>query len=199
MQQPIKHAALIINTGGKSQFPHSSLRWHHHEFGSSVALSFAGCILTYVSSASMRTLICAVRSPGMAEEVDSAPDILIIHLGGNSLCRGGRDRLSFLREIKRDLATCFIMFPSTRLVFSHILPRLNWRGQRARTGYGVEKGRRWINSKVAGFLAGRQMRCIRHRNICLSHLCRDGVHLSREGNQLLLGNLREALREELQS
>jgi len=128
-----------------------------------------------------------------------APDILIIHLGGNSLCRSGRDRLSFLREIKRDLATCFTMFPSTRLVFSHILPRLNWRGQRGRTGYGVEKSRRWINSKVAGFLAGRQMRCIRHRNICLSHLCRDGVHLSREGNQLLLGNLREALRVELQS
>ncbi|XDV26044.1 hypothetical protein PO909_029848 [Leuciscus waleckii] len=128
-----------------------------------------------------------------------APDILIIHLGGNSLCQEGRDRLGFLREITRDLGTCFEMFPSTRFVFSHILPRLYWRGQTGRSGYGVERGRRWINGKVAGFLAERQMRCIRQRNNCTSHRCRDGVHLSTEGNQLLLSNLREALRVELQS
>lgn len=128
-----------------------------------------------------------------------APDFLIIHLGGNSLCREGRDRVDFLREIKRDLAKCFKMFPRTRFVFSHILPRLSWRGQTGRTGYGIERSRRWINGKVSGFLAERQMRCIHHRNICLSHLSCDGVHLSPEGNQLLLSNIRDALQVELRS
>ncbi len=122
------------------------------------------------------------------------PDILVIHLGGNSM-----DRVGFLREIKRDLGKCFLMFPSTKLVFSHILPRLSWRGQTGRTGYGLERSRRWINGKVSAFLAERQMRCIHHRNICLSHLSSDGVHLSPEGNQLLLVNLREALQVELRS
>lgn len=128
-----------------------------------------------------------------------APDILIIHLGGNSLLREGRNRLGFLRDMMRDLTKCFQLFPCTRIVFSHILPRQIWRGQTGRTGYGVERGRRWINKKVSDFLAERGMRTIGHQNICLSHLCRDGVHLNPEGNQLLLGNLREALQVELQS
>lgn len=125
------------------------------------------------------------------------PYIIVVHLGGDSLCREGRDRLGFLREMKRDLSECFRLFPGARVVFSEILPRLRWEGQRARTGYGVERSRRWINGKVSGFLAATQMRCVCHRNISLLHLCRDGVHLSPEGNQRLLINLREALQEEL--
>lgn len=124
-----------------------------------------------------------------------APDLIVVHLGGDSLCREGRDRLGFLREMKRDLSECFRLFPGARLLFSEILPRLRWRGQRSRTG--VERSRRWINGKVSGFLAETQMRRIRHTNIGLLHLCRDGVHLSPEGNQRLLSNLREALQEEL--
>lgn len=126
-----------------------------------------------------------------------APDILIIHLGGNSLCREGRNRLDFLREMKTDLAEVFRMLPRTRLLFSFILPRLNWQGQTAKSAYGIEWSRQWLNSAIAGFLAERQMRCVRHSNINLSHLSRDGVHLSPEGNERLLRNLREALQVEL--
>jgi len=125
------------------------------------------------------------------------PDIIIIHLGGNSLCRVGRNRLHFLREMKSDLTEILQMFPRTRLLFSGILPRLNWRGQTGRTGYGIERSRRWINGAMSGFLGEKQMRCIHHKNINLFHLCRDGVHLGPEGNQLLLSNLREALQVEL--
>ncbi|KAK2860271.1 hypothetical protein Q7C36_004437 [Tachysurus vachellii] len=96
-----------------------------------------------------------------------APDILVIHFGGNSLCREGRNHLDILREIKTDLAEVL------------------------RSAYGIERSRRWLNSTVAGFLAERQMHC--HSNIDLSHLSRDGVHLSPEGNELLLSNLREGL------
>ncbi|KAK9977071.1 hypothetical protein ABG768_018892, partial [Culter alburnus] len=88
--------------------------------------------------------------------------------------------------MKTDLAEVFRMLPRTRLLFSFILPRLNWRGQTARSAYGIERSRRWLNSAIAGFLAERQMRCVRHSNIDLSHLSRDGDHLSPEGNELLL-------------
>ncbi|KAK9977141.1 hypothetical protein ABG768_018962 [Culter alburnus] len=54
-----------------------------------------------------------------------APDILIIHLGGNSVCWEGRNRLDFLREMQTDLAEVFRMLPRTRLLFSSILPRQN--------------------------------------------------------------------------
>ncbi|KAK9976529.1 hypothetical protein ABG768_021734 [Culter alburnus] len=88
--------------------------------------------------------------------------------------------------MKTDLAKVFRMLPRTRLLFSFILPQLNWRGQTARTAYGVKWSRQWLNGVMAGFLAKRQMHCIRHSNIDLSHLIRDGVHLSPEGNKLLL-------------
>ncbi|KAK2905468.1 hypothetical protein Q8A67_007267 [Cirrhinus molitorella] len=122
-----------------------------------------------------------------------APDILIIHLGGNSLCCEGHNRLDFLQEMKTDLAEVLRMLPRTRLLFSFILPYLNLRGQTARTAYGVKRSRQWFNGAMSFFLAERQMRCIHHSNIDLSHLTRDKVHLSPEGNELLLSNFREAL------
>ncbi|KAL1277157.1 hypothetical protein QQF64_023830 [Cirrhinus molitorella] len=125
------------------------------------------------------------------------PEILVVHLGGSSLCLEGRNRLDILREIKADLTRVFEMFPRTRVLFSDILPRLKWRGQTGRTAYGIERSRRWLNGAVSGFLSDRNMRCIWHGNIGLTHLIKDGVHLGPEGNQLFLNNLREALQVEL--
>lgn len=126
-----------------------------------------------------------------------APDILVIHLGGNSLCREGCKRRDLLRQMKADLEEVFRMFPRTRVLFSDILPRLSWRGQTGRTAYGVDRARRWLNGAISGFLSERQMLCVRHPNIGLPHLSRDGVHLSPEGNELLLSNIRESLQVEL--
>ncbi|MGL4763542.1 MAG: hypothetical protein ACRC2N_00650, partial [Aeromonas sp.] len=93
----------------------------------------------------------------------------------------------------------FRMFPGTKVLFSFILPRRNWRGQSARSTYGVERSRRWVNGSMAGFLAERRMRCIRHYNIDPSHLIADGVHLSPGGNELFMRNLKEALQAELRT
>ncbi|KAL0170896.1 hypothetical protein M9458_035492, partial [Cirrhinus mrigala] len=120
-----------------------------------------------------------------------APDLLVIHLGGNSLCSEGRNRVDLLQLMMADMAEIFWMFPHTKILFSDILPRQNWRGQQARSSYGIEKSRRWLNSAIG-------MSCIYHRNIGLAHLIEDGVHLNSEGNELLLENFREALRSELQ-
>ncbi|XP_039508240.1 eukaryotic translation initiation factor 4E family member 2 related sequence 1 isoform X2 [Pimephales promelas] len=139
-------------------------------------------------------LLPALRS--LSASSSRAPDVVLLHLGGDSLLHEGRNRLGFLRLITRDLSECFRMFPGTRFLFSEILPRLRWRGQTGKS-YGVERGRRWVNGRVCRFLAERQMRRVRHRNIGLIHLCGDGVHLSPEGNQRLMSNLRDALQEEL--
>ncbi|ROL50896.1 hypothetical protein DPX16_3530 [Anabarilius grahami] len=89
-----------------------------------------------------------------------APDILVIHLGGNSVCREGRNRLDFLREMKTDLAEVLRLLPRTRLLFSSILPRLNWRGQIARSAYGIERSRRWLNKRDCR-LPGRETDALR--------------------------------------
>ncbi|RXN03334.1 NYNRIN-like isoform X2 [Labeo rohita] len=56
-----------------------------------------------------------------------APDILVIHLGVNSLCRDGQNHLDFFQEVKADLARVLKMLPTTRILFSDILPHLNYR------------------------------------------------------------------------
>ncbi|KAL1261376.1 hypothetical protein QQF64_006641 [Cirrhinus molitorella] len=126
-----------------------------------------------------------------------APDILIIHLGGNSLCREGRNRLDFLREMKTDLAEVLGSFPEPASLFPLFCPRLHGEGRLLGPAYGSNGAGGGSTVAISGSLAERQMRCIRHSNIDLSHLTRDGVHLSPEGNELLLSNLREALEVEL--
>lgn len=127
----------------------------------------------------------------------AAPDLLLIHLGGNSLCSEGRNRVDLLQQMKADMAEISWMFPHTRVLFSDILPRSNWRGQIGRTAYGIERSRRWLNGAMSGFMSERGMGCVYHRNIRLAHLIKDGVHLNSEGNELFLGNIQEALQNEL--
>lgn len=123
-----------------------------------------------------------------------APHILVINLGGNSLCTEGRNRFQFLQQMKEDMVKVRQMLPSTIVLFSDILPRWKWRGQTGKSGYGLERSRRWLNGAMSGFTSScRHMGCIRHQNLGLSHLVEDGVHLTSEGNALFLGNIQGAL------
>ncbi|KAF4115059.1 hypothetical protein G5714_002548 [Onychostoma macrolepis] len=99
--------------------------------------------------------------------------------------------------MKTDLTRVFKLIPATKVLFSDILPRLNWRGQTGRSAYGIERSRRWLNGAMSGFLSERNMHCIPHRNISLLHLIRDGVHLSHFLPDLQNQPLAELLLEDL--
>lgn len=68
------NTALILNTGAKSQHPHSSSRWRMTEYlvyGLLAVQLFEGCMLTSVSRGSTGALAFAAGLVGRAEEADS--------------------------------------------------------------------------------------------------------------------------------
>ncbi|KAJ8375326.1 hypothetical protein SKAU_G00059060 [Synaphobranchus kaupii] len=81
------------------------------------------------------------------------PDVMVIHLGGNSIGTYGNTRISLMWCMKTDIREINLLFPKTELMFSDILPRWNWRGQTATTGYGLERTRLRLNGAMFGFLS----------------------------------------------
>ncbi|KAJ8381194.1 hypothetical protein SKAU_G00019720 [Synaphobranchus kaupii] len=86
-------------------------------------------------------------------DIRDDPDVMVIHLGGNSIGTFGNTRISLMRRMKADIREIDLLFPKTKLMFSDILPRWNWRGRTATTGYGHERTRRRLNGAMFGFLS----------------------------------------------
>lgn len=72
-------------------------------------------------------LICSRGASGHA-----APDILVIHMGGNSIGLAGRIRVELLRCMKADVAEIQQLFSSTVILLSDFLPAgtegVKWQG-----------------------------------------------------------------------
>ncbi|KAJ8381213.1 hypothetical protein SKAU_G00019910 [Synaphobranchus kaupii] len=86
-------------------------------------------------------------------DIRDDPDVMVIHLGGNSIGTYGNTRISLMRRMKADITEIDLLFPKTKLMFSDIFPLWNWRGQTATTGYGLERTRRRLNGAMFGFLS----------------------------------------------
>ncbi|KAI5614794.1 hypothetical protein C0J50_11104 [Silurus asotus] len=127
------------------------------------------------------------------------PDVIIIHLGGNSIGLPGTNRVDLMCRMKADIHEAHMLFPNSKIMFSDILPRRVWRHQTAASGYGMERTRRWLNGVMSGYMRELGMRCIHHREIGLEQLDQDGVHLNVEGNMLFEYILYNALSVEFRS
>ncbi|KAJ8369322.1 hypothetical protein SKAU_G00093500 [Synaphobranchus kaupii] len=86
-------------------------------------------------------------------DIRDDPDVMVIHLGGNSIGTYGNTRISLMRRMKTDIWEINLLFPKTKLMFLDILPRWNWRGQAATTEYGLERTRRRLNGAMFGVLS----------------------------------------------
>ncbi|KAJ8375247.1 hypothetical protein SKAU_G00058270 [Synaphobranchus kaupii] len=96
-------------------------------------------------------------------DIRNDPDVMVIHLGGNSIGTYGNTRISLMRCMKTDIREIDLLFPKTKLMFSDILPRWNWRGQTATTRYGLERTRRRLNGAMFGFLSDMALSSPQHR------------------------------------
>uniref|UniRef100_A0ABM5FH18 SGNH hydrolase-type esterase domain-containing protein n=1 Tax=Pogona vitticeps TaxID=103695 RepID=A0ABM5FH18_9SAUR len=124
------------------------------------------------------------------------PDLLLIHLGGNDLPRlpGKALILDILRDLKRLKTT----YPTMRIIWSTIIPRIAWRGS-VRTA-AVNRARRGVNREVCRGVCNGIGSVIGHHNIQaggLQMFRSDGVHLSDEGLEVFLEDVRGGLLAEL--
>ncbi|XP_053098834.1 uncharacterized protein LOC128322115 [Hemicordylus capensis] len=110
-------------------------------------------------------------------EGNPAPDVLLLHFGGNNLVN--QSGISLSRQIVQDLAVVLSWCPGLVVIWSDITQRRVWRG--AVKQNKVDRARRGVNAAVACFIAAGGGGCIPHNDIIFSlpQLFRgDSVHLS---------------------
>ena len=110
----------------------------------------------------------------------SAPDILIIHVGGNDI--GKTKTFELLSEMKETFRFLRRSSPNSVLIFSEIIPRLRW--SESMVFKPLEKVRKRINRAMEKFLAPELGFSFRHLELegGVQGLYRsDGVHLAEIG------------------
>lgn len=119
------------------------------------------------------------------------PAYLIIHAGGNDI---GRIRGGLLRyNIKQTIRYLQSLFPSTCIIWSCILPRLQWR--HSHNTKAMENIRTRINREIIKFTVENGGRAIKHPdfNDKAPGLFADACHLSFIGNDIFINTLQCAL------
>ncbi|XP_075054589.1 uncharacterized protein LOC142140697 [Mixophyes fleayi] len=134
-----------------------------------------------------RGMVWAALIPTLREEIEvhGTPDIVVIHLGGNDVGKG--KSLDLIINIREDLAQIHARWPSMKVCWSNIIPRLSWRSSiPPATLIKVVKK---INGYARQNIRGTQGVVISHPGLTVDkrHLFRaDGVHLSPVGTVLFI-------------
>ena len=124
--------------------------------------------------------------------LEDTPDVIVLHVAGNDLGAYEIGDLRYflsaqLRYIKRN-------YPNTKLIWSQILPRTNWR--HSKNNEAMEKARKRLNSYAATRTIGMGGAYIKYPNIYLANTelwSADCIHLSNVGNERFLNSLQHAL------
>ena len=120
------------------------------------------------------------------------PHAVLIHCGGNDVGKVNCAKLLF--DIKFMLYVVGRMIYGRRVIFSSILPRLEWR--HSDNAKAMDVTRKRINRGVKSYLNKTGGYTIIHEdfeNKPESFICSDGVHLTYIGNDLFLNSLQSAL------
>lgn len=122
---------------------------------------------------------------------EDPPQLLVLHVSGNDL---GAIKVGFLRNnLKNTIRWIYEEFPNTTVVWSQILPRLNWRYSQDMNA--MMACRKRINNTISAFVLQNGGCYIRHPDIKSNNtiLKSDGVHLTTLGNELFLNVIQGAI------
>lgn len=119
------------------------------------------------------------------------PSAILLHCGGNDL---GHTSIRKLR-LQTKKVTKFIKtnFPNARIIWSCVLPRIEWKYSHNRAK--MEEARRRLNSFASALIKSEGWAVISYPYIKPqpTFLHSDGVHLSKLGNSILLNTLQGGL------
>ncbi|XP_077113503.1 uncharacterized protein LOC143809782 isoform X2 [Ranitomeya variabilis] len=130
--------------------------------------------------------------------VTSSPTIVVIHVGGNDLA--SFSLVELLTLMRSDMDKFSMFFPSMRLVWSEIIPRVVWRGARERNA--MERSRRTLNQRISRFVRFKNGVVVRHHRLegdNSGFLLPDGVHLNEAGLDIFLNGIREGVLQAMHS
>ncbi|XP_068135845.1 myristoylated alanine-rich C-kinase substrate-like [Hyperolius riggenbachi] len=127
---------------------------------------------------------------------DRAPDVLVIHAGGNDLAT--RTTRAITKEIKGDLLELRSTLPDTVIVWSEMVSRSKWR--LARSVERVNRARKKLNREVSRCIVQHGGVAVRHLELevdTVLFLEVDGVHLNPIGIDLWSLALEEGIQKAL--
>lgn len=121
----------------------------------------------------------------------SDPSFFILHFGGNDI--GFISCKQLCVDIKQTIVALKYIFPTSCLIWSCILPRLQWRY--SSNTKAMEKMRERINRTITLFILKLGGKAIKHPdfNDKSTALFSDSCHLSFIGNDIFLNTLQGAL------
>lgn len=126
------------------------------------------------------------------------PQFLVLHSGGNGI---GREPCGTLRNnIQAVISQLMLILPYTQIVWSCILPRLQWRY--SNNIKAMEACRSRVNRAIMHFLLRKGHKTIKHTDFqdkLPALYLKDGVHLSYIGNDIFLNTVQAALQTFLNS
>lgn len=121
-----------------------------------------------------------------------APDVLVVHVGGNDLGKVKGTRLASM--MKWNLGQVHENYPNLKLVFSCITERRVWRCGRP---YQLNHQRAFLNNVMSAFMGSLGGVSIRHPEIKHNWegmFLADGVHLTDIGHDIFNRNLQGVIR-----
>jgi hypothetical protein len=89
-------------------------------------------------------------------------NIMLIHLGSNDLTVEGNTMRTFTEEIQCSLLRFNALMPSTKLIWSFILPRLYWHDAPLNSWGKIDKKRKNVNQGIKTFIIDLQGAYINH-------------------------------------
>lgn len=123
---------------------------------------------------------------------ENPPSYLIIHCGGNDI---GQDVKSVVvrNNIKKDLLKLHQLLPETVIVWSQVLPRVQWRGELDH--FALERARERLNNCIATFILKLGGKYIRYPELKKANpqLFKDSVHLNFLGNSFFLHRIQQSM------
>lgn len=125
-------------------------------------------------------------------KVENAPDIIILHCGGNDI--GQIKSFELRNQLQSILQYFHKCLPNARIIWSQILPRLHYRYEN--NHLALEKVRMRINSYMAGLVIRAGGCYIKYPEINEKNagfFKRDNVHLNQLGNHIILHRIQQAL------
>lgn len=127
----------------------------------------------------------------------AAPDVLLIHCGGNDL--GAVRSVQLVKTMKEDLHQLKLRHPGMKIVLSAVTQRCRWKA--GANPVKLDKARRFVNSVMATFVHSLNGVIIEHPHIRHDSpglFLRDGVHFTPRGNDMFLSTIANCLKDHIQ-
>lgn len=127
----------------------------------------------------------------------AAPDVLLIHCGGNDL--GEVSSVQLVNAMKEDLHQLKLWHPGMRIMFSAVTQRCRWKA--GAKPVKINKAKNFVNSVMSTFVHSLNGAMIEHPHIRHDSpglFLKDGVHFTPRGNDMFLNTLANRLKGHIQ-